>query len=204
MPAIDIPSAARIQVARYRVKYKDIFDLKEFYKGLHFWLEEREWTDHEEGSDHYENLYLEKIDMAGFKEMWMKWRPQRIPVKNSYYRYWIDFDFHCLSIKPTEVVKEGKKFKVVKGEVELFVTAWIELDYQGQWSSHPILRYFNKLFPNRIFRRALFEEHKRELYREVYELQNWIKRWFKLKRFLPYEETKTFHPSYAWPSHKNE
>ncbi len=204
MPPIKIPSEALIQAARFRVKYKDIFDLKKFYEDLHLWLEERKWIDFEDGSDHYETFYLEKIDMGGFKEMWMRWRPMKIPIENSYYRYWLDLDFHCLGIKDVEVVKEGKKFSAHKGEVELTVTAFIELDYQGQWSKHPFLKFFNQIFPKRIFRRALFEEHKREIYREAYEMQNWIKRWFKLKRYLPYEEIKSFHPSYAWPSHKRE
>jgi len=42
---------------------------------------------------------------------------------------------------------------------------------------------------------------KKALYRETYELHNFLKQWFKLKRYLPYEEHKNFYPSYAWPSH---
>ena len=45
------------------------------------------------------------------------------------------------------------------------------------------------------------EERKKELYREAYVLQTFIKQWFKLKRYLPYEETKSFFPSAAYPSH---
>ena len=48
------------------------------------------------------------------------------------------------------------------------------------------------------------EDHRKELYREAYIMQNFMKQWFKLKRYLPYEESKSFFPSYAWPSHKKE
>jgi len=48
------------------------------------------------------------------------------------------------------------------------------------------------------------EQRKKELYQEVYQLQNFLKQWFKLKRYLPYEETKNYSPSYAWPSHLRE
>jgi len=178
--------------------------MNRFYEDLHDWLKEHGWTDWEDKWDHYETFYLEKIDKGGFKEVWIKWRPHRIPEKNSYYRYWLDLDFHCIALKDTEIVKEGKKLKVQKGEVELFVTAIMELDYKGEWSNHPILKFFNKLFPERIFKKEIFGEHKRELYREAYELQNYIKQWFKMKRHLPYEETKSFAPSYAWPSHMQE
>lgn len=200
MPAVKA-EGKRIQAARYRVKYKDVFDMKKFYEDLHEWLKERQWVDLEDKSDHYETFYLEKVDMGGSKEIWIKWRPQKVPEKNSYYRYWMDFDFHLVGLGKVEIVAEGKKLKVNKGEVELYVTAYMDLDYQGEWSSHPILKFFNKLFPERIFRKDLFEDHKKELYREAYELQNFIKQWFKLQAYAPYEEKKSFFPSHAWPSH---
>jgi len=201
MPAIDIPKERLIQVARWRVKYKDIFNLTQYYKDLHFWLEEYQWKDLEDGKDHYENLYFEKIDMTGAKEIWIKWRPYKIPNNNPYYRYWMDFDYHCIGIKDTEVVKDGAKFKAHKGEMELWFTAWMELDYRNQWTNHPILKFFVNLFPGRIFRKEIREEHKRELYREAYELQNYAKEWFKLKRHLPYDKVPHFHPGQAFPSH---
>ena len=59
------------------------------------------------------------------------------------------------------------------------------------------------IFQKRIYRKK-FEERKKELYKESYALNNFIKQWFKLKRYLPYEESKNFFPSYAWPSHLRE
>lgn len=204
MPAVEAKGYKRIKVAHYHLKYKDVFNLEKFYEDLHDWLNEHEWADLEDGGDHYETLYLEKIDIGGLKEIWIKWRPQKIPEKNSYYRCWLDFDMHCIGFKDVEVVKEGKKLKAHKGEMMLDVTAFMDLDYQGEWSSHPILRFFNKIFPERIFRKELFDDHKNELYREAYELQNFMKHWFKFKTFAPYEEKTSFFPSYAWPSHLKE
>lgn len=204
MPAVESKGYKRIQVARYRVKYKDVFDMTKFYKDLHEWLKEKGWADLEDKGDHYETMYMEKIDAGGGKEILIRWRPLKIPEKNSYYRYWMDFDFHCIGLKGMEIVKEGKKLKAHKGELELYVTAFMDLDYKGEWSSHPILKFFNKLFPERIFRKELFDVHKTELYREAYELQGFIKNWFKLKTFAPYGEQKSFFPSYAWPSHVKE
>lgn len=193
-----------IQAARFRVKWKDIFNVKEFYRAIHEWLLEYEWNDPEFNLDYYESLYFEKIGLFNDKELWVRWRPQRFPKgKNSYYKYHLDFDFHYLYLVPTEVVRDGKKFKkdIYKGEVEVWITALIELDYNGQWSKHPFLRYFNKLMPERIWHKDLVEEHRRELYREAYILQNFIKQWFKLKRYLPYEEVELFYPSEAYPTY---
>jgi hypothetical protein len=196
-----------IETARFRVKWKDIFNVKEFYRGMHEWGHENDWHDMEDHLDHYETLYFEKVGLYGDKEIWLRWRWQKQPNENSYYKYHMDLDFHFLYLVPTEVVREGKKFKkdVYKGEVEVWVTALIELDHEGKWSKHPFLRYFNKVLPERIMRKDLYEEHKRELYREAYLLQNFIKKWLKLKRFLPYEEAELFYPSQAYPTYtKNE
>ena len=197
-----------IQAARFRIKWKDIFNVKMFYKAMHFWFEEYGYTDMvdmtvmEEKTDHYETQYFEKINVYGDKELWLRWRPQK--VINNYFKYHIDLDYHFLYLVPTEVVRDGKKFKkdVYKGEVEVWVTALLELDWQNKWSKHWFLKRFHKLFQNRIFRTQIYDEHKRELYREAYVMQNFMKQWFKMKRYLPYEETELFNiPSHAFPTH---
>ena len=204
MPAVDIPSDLKIEISKFRVKYKDFFDLRKFYEDIHDWLKEKGYTDLEDKKDHYEILYLEKIDTAGFKEQWMRWRPQRVPNNSKYYRYWIDFDWHNVGIGKADIVKQGKKLKVNKGEIELSVAVYLELDYQGLFEHSPILKFFRQLFRERIFRIDIYEDRKRELYREVHEMENWIKHWFKLKRHLPYEETELFFEGHSWPTHRQE
>ncbi len=199
-----------IEAAMFRIKFKDIFNIKEFYMALHEWLMEYEWSsvdsegNVEEGADLWETNYIERIFPGGSKEMYWWWRMQKIPEGNSYYKYHLDINFHPLGISDTEVMRDGKKFKVNKGEVELKVYAYIEFDYKGEWSNHIFLRYFNKIFPNRIFRKDLYSDHKLELYREAYTFQAYVKKWFKLKSFLPYEEITPFYPSRAYPKWKKE
>lgn len=205
--AVNIFNNQTIRAAKFRVKWKDIFDAKQFYVAVHEWLEEYGWMSHENDPiDYiYETLYFEKVGTMGDKELWIRWRLWKYPdgVSNSYYKYHIDLDFHYLYLLPTEVMHEGKKFKknVYKGEVEVWISSHIQFDYQNVWSTHPILKYFNKIFPKRVFRKDLYDEKKKELYRETYILQNYIKHWFKLKRFLPHEEIKPFHPSYSFPTY---
>lgn len=199
-----------IVAAKFRIKWKDIFDAKQFYIALHEWLDEYGWKDPQHGSspDYHESLYFERLSDQGDKELWIRWRMQKFPdeVENSYYKYHMDFDYHFLYLIPTEVMHEGKKFKknVYKGEVEVWIHAYLQFDYQGAWSKHPVLQYFNKMFPKRIFRKDLYDEKKKELYREAYILQNYIKHWFKLHRFLPHEEMRPFHRSYAFPTYQRQ
>lgn len=194
-----------VQAAYYRIKFKDIFNLKDFYDAMHMWFLEYGWSSVDskgkiEGKDHWETLYLERIDGAGAKEQWFWWRMQKIPTSNSYYKYHVDMDYHNIAITNTEVIRDGKKYKANKGEVEIKIYAYLEFDVGGKWSNHPILRTFSKVFPQRIFKTEIYESHKMELYREVYILQAYIKKWMKLKSFLPFEEITTFHPSSAYPS----
>ena len=187
-----------------RIKYKDIFDMKAFYEALHEWLLEHDWTNIEGDAikDSWETFYGERISQGGLKEIWIRWRPKKDAV-GAELTYYLDFNFHCVALSKTEVVKEGRKFKTNKGEVELTIKAFIEKNYEKGFASHSFLKQILELFNRRIYRRVL-EERKKELYQETYVLQNFIKQWFKLKRYLPYEETKSFFTSEAWPSHLKE
>jgi len=75
MPILQLKNA--VQAAKFRVKFKDIFNLKEFYKAMHEWTKEYEWYSVEsdglkieQGTDYYETLYLEREHAGGAKEMW--------------------------------------------------------------------------------------------------------------------------------------
>ena len=185
-----------------RVKYKDIFDLKGFYETLFEYLKEHGWDDGKGGVEHWESYYGERIDQSGAKEIWMNWRLAK-DADGAPLKYYLDFTWHCIAISKAEIVRNGQKLSMNKGEVELKIWAFIEKKYEGAFNQHSFLKMFTNIFTKRIYRKAL-EARKKELYQETYALQNFIKQWFKLKRYLPYEETKNFYPSAAYPSHIKE
>ncbi len=190
----------------FKVKYKDVFDFKEFYTALQEWLLEHEWMDPEDkgdGKDHWESFYGERIAQDGSKEIWIRWRMYKPAPQAAFLNYYLDFDYHCLALSGTEIVKEGRKMKVHKGEVELEIKGNIEEVYKSKFDQDQFLKEIKEIFAKRIYRKTL-EQRKKEYYQEAYELQNFIKQWFKLKRYLPYEEVKNFFPSQAWPSHLKE
>lgn len=209
MPFYQLKNA--VQATFTRVKFKDVFNLKELYEALKDWLIEYGWGGVEsdgkwEGpaDEHFEVLYLERIYPAGEKEHWWYWRLQKVPYPNSYIKWHLDIDWHNVMIVPTEVMREGKKLKAHKGEVEIKMWAYLEFDVGNKWSKHPILKLFNKVFPRRIFKKEIYDDHKIELYREVYTMQAYLKKWMKIKSYLPYEEITPFRPSWAFPEWKKE
>ncbi len=201
-----------------RVKYKDVFDLKGFYEALHEWLLENGWKDQQTNLDYWENYYGERIAQGGMREIWIQWRPWKASSEDMMLEYYLDFDWHCIAITNTEIVRDGKKIKLNKGEVELKIRAYIEKTYEKKLNPSkedlakmgflerlisPFIRPFIKLFNKKIYDNEL-ELREKELYQETYAMQNYIKQWFKMKRYLPYEESKTFFTSQAFPSHLRE
>ena len=112
---------------------------------------------------------------------------------NSYYKYLMDIDTHVLRLKPAELVKNGKKYKVDHGEVEVRIRAKLLADANDQWKNSPILKHFQTIFWKRI-NRKVFDDYKRELYQQAYKLQESIKQYLQLTTYLPEEEGQQFWP----------
>ncbi len=205
MPKKKIPQDRLVEpVGTLRVKFKDVFGLKDFYEFLHEWLLEHEWHDDEEGvgSDHWETYHFERIAAGNVKEIYLQWRVAK-QAKDGKFKYYLDLNWHCIGFTLAEVVKDGHKLKIDKGDMEIEIFPCLEKVYETYFDERPFLRPFKKLFSTRIYGEVV-EYRKKELYQETYALQNAIKQWLKMERYLPYEEPKAFYPSRSYPSHKME
>src|SRR3989344_5092123 len=202
MPLTKVDNLIQVpERSAFKLKYKDIFDIKALYTFIRDYLVENGWYDEVEGpgSDHWETYNGEKIDAGGSREIWMYWSLVK-DAEGAPLRYYLDFNFHALGLSDAEVIKDGKKLKVNKGELEFTYTAYIEKRYEKEFSTSGFLSSFKDLFTNRVYRQDL-EVRKKELYQEMYVLNNYLKQWLKFKHHLPYEEVKGFYLSFAWPSH---
>ena len=92
---------------------------------------------------------------------------------------------------------------VNKGEVEMKIHSYIEETYKDRFWNSPTLKPFLNLFSKRIYRKTT-KQHEKALYQDTQSFLNFIKQYLKLKRYLPYEETKSFFPRATWPSHQKE
>lgn len=201
MPLFKLDNTITV-VSGMRIKYKDVFDLKAFYEWLHEWLLEHDWEDQGGDKDHWETYHFEKLWPGNVKEIYLHWRVKK-KIKDGPFVYYLDFNWHCIGITKTEIVRNGQKLSLDKGEIEIETTATVEELYKKNIDSIPFLKDFKKLFSQRVYDETI-EFRKKELYHEVYVLQNDIKQWFKLKRHLPYAESKLFLGSQAYPSHLKE
>ena len=211
MPAKKIPSDRLIELfpkfSPVTLRYKDVFDLKAFYEAFMEYLVDNDWfgvtNEGEKDLNHWETYYGEKIGRGGDKEIRMRWRPVKKPDGAPFLTYHLDVNFQILALMPVEIIKEGKKIKADKGEMEVVIKPFIEENYKYQFDKTGFLKPVKRLFSQKTYAKVL-EQRKKELYQEIYALQNFIKQWFKMKRYLPYEEVEGFFRPQAWPSHIKE
>ena len=186
-------------IPEFKVKYSDVFHIKNLYVMLHEYLAEEGFLDEDqitgtgEGHRYAETLYLEKHIQKGLHrggmEMWVWWRTIKLPETkySSYFRYRLDFDFHVMYMVPHKIMHQGKEVNLNKGEIEFHIRPVVEADYKGEWKNHWFLKHFLDLYNKRIVSQEI-EKREKELWREAYKFQAKIKQFLNLRTFIPTPE----------------
>jgi hypothetical protein len=175
---IMITDSRKINAASFRVKFREQFNLKAIYIFMHEWVVQEEWTTRKD--DSFPEIFFGQNEAAlGGTEVWWNWRFTRppgvgSPGSNNYYQWRLNLNGHVVLLREIETIKEGNKVKTNWGEIEIIIDAQIETDYNKKWRTHPILKHFEGLFRNRIFKADLLKSRD-ELYRETYRFQTAIK-----------------------------
>ena len=184
-----------VAIPEFKIKYKDVFSLRNLYIMLHETLLEENWrgpdgeTDHEDIEKLYsENVYQKGIHLGG-KEIWFWWRAQKFQEGkySGYFLNRLDIDAHVVYVQNVEVVHQGKKMNVQNGEVEMFFRPRIELDYRHEWEHHWFLKYAKPIFEKRIMH-AEIEKREKELWRDAYRIHAKVKQFLQLRTFVPVPE----------------
>ena len=182
-------------IPEFRVKYRDVFSLRNLYIMLHELLLEENWRGVDGNSDHedIETLYSENVYQRGIhrggKELWFWWRAYKsLEGKYSgYLRNRLDIDAHLVYLQNVEVVHQGKKMTAQQGEIEMFFRARIESDYNNEWEKHWFLKYIKPIYEKRILHIEI-EKREKELWRDAFRIQAKIKQFLQLRTFVPVPE----------------
>lgn len=191
-------------IPEFRIKYSDIFSLRNMYIMLHELLLEESWKGLDGGSEHedVETLYSENVYQKGIhrggKEVWFWWRMQKFMEGkySAYLKNFLDIDAHIVYLQNVEAVHQGKKINVQKGEIELFFRARIESDYNSQWEKHWLMKHLKPIYEKRIIHVEI-DKREKELWRDVYRIQARLKQYLQLKNFIPVPES-FFPKTYGW------
>jgi hypothetical protein len=192
------------EITPFKVKYSDVFHLKNLYVMMHEYLADEGWIGTKVGAhpvethSDIEKMYMERHHQKalhrGGMELWAWWRLQRGPYgkNNGYYQFRMDIDFHGMYLQKQEIMHQGKKIKVDKGEMEIeFRPKIIRQANALKWDKHWLLKHFKDLYEKRIISQDL-DKLEKELWRESYRLQAVVKSYLNLRNFIPVPEP--FHP----------
>lgn len=171
-----------------RIKHKDFYNMKYLYMMCHEWLIEHQWGPR---SDHKwpERMYTHRWLQDGGQEIWVWWRMRK--EFNNFFRYDMDIDWHVVGMEKAELVKDGKKFKVDKGEMEFKIYLKLIFDPKKDFDKSKFLNSLKETFYERIYYKDVLA-HRKQLYHMVYEFKQAIKTYFNLCTYLPEPEGQKF------------
>jgi hypothetical protein len=184
--------AMTVVVTRFQVRRsQSTFNLKALYQHLHEWAVEHEYSPSDKDADFPETMYYDARLPEG-NSIWIWWRLAHVPQGNPFYRRVINLDWHTTKIQEVEVIHNGKKHKMNKGEIVLSCQAILETDYDDKWKQSKLMAPFYQMFWRRLFWKNI-EKHKEELKADVVQLHETTKRYLDL--FSQFPEEKSFRPA---------
>lgn len=153
-----------------KVKQTDVFDFKEMYNFLYKWLVDENYKVDEK-------TYSEKIT-AGGKEIEIEWEAKK--KVSDYFRFVLKPKWRILGMNDVEVEKNGKKFKMNKGQVEIKLGGVLEKDYEARWETSGFLKFLRGVYDKYIIR-ARVEDYERRLFAEADEFLSQMKAFLALE-----------------------
>ncbi|MFT4298007.1 MAG: hypothetical protein ACMXX5_02340, partial [Candidatus Woesearchaeota archaeon] len=148
-----------------RIKHKDYFNMKYLYMMCHEWLMENHWGP---TSDHKwpERMYMHRWNATGGEDVWIWWRMRK--EFNSFIKCDLDIDWHMVGLESAEMVKNGKKYKINKGEAEFKIYVKLIFDPVKDFESSKFMKSIKETFWQRIYYKDILA-HRKQLYHEVYQ-----------------------------------
>jgi hypothetical protein len=121
-----------VKIPQFRIKYNDVYHLKNLYIMMHEYLGEEGWFgslgsgmtySHRDIETLYSEKYFQKGLHRGGTEMWVYWRLYKFHMGkfSGYFRNRLDVDMHMVYHQDLDVMHHGKKMRVQKGEIEFFI-----------------------------------------------------------------------------------
>ena len=155
-----------------RIQYDGFYDLGELYKHAHDWLEWRKF-------DIEEKKYKEKLK-GDKKDLEIQWSVTR--DYDEYSKIELEVKWILIAMAEVEVEKDGKKSKMNKGEINIFVSAYLILDKDDKWEATPFWKFL-KHFYERYLYKSTIDVLKGEVWKTGWNFYNEIKSFLQLYRY---------------------
>ncbi len=166
----------KLSIKSTTVTFKHICVMPALYDLMHFWIVENDWTPLYGGTEgSLETMfYTNRTNPTRWNyNIW--WRVQK--EINKYVRYVMNIDFIGLGVSQVEAVWKGKKYKAYKGEFTFNLSAWVEVDPNGEWKESKIVTTFSNYLVKTLLRKNMLD-YRDDLRRQLLEFQGFIKNFF--------------------------
>jgi len=128
------------KVTELKIKHSGIFDFREVYSFIYTLLSDLEYSVEEKN-------YAEKTK-GDQKEIEVNWMAKR--KISDYFKFIIKVDVRTFRMTNADVVKDGVKTSVNKGDFEVKFTAFLEKDYENRWENTAFLKFLRGLYEKYI------------------------------------------------------
>jgi hypothetical protein len=161
-----------ILVMDRKIEYTGLFDLGGLVKLLDLWFKERGYDKRE--TRNFEEVYEDSRQVT----IWM------FPYKkvSDSVKFEIKLEMVFKKLVETEVEKEGKKVKLMKGTADIRMDAYMITDYEHKWDKTP-LYFFMRIIFDRYVYRNYHSRAKNEFLGDFAKLEEEIKSYLNMFRY---------------------
>ncbi|MBN2422985.1 hypothetical protein JXB41_07195 [Candidatus Woesearchaeota archaeon] len=187
---------------RTEMRQQRVIHLQNLYRYMYYYLTEEGWVDVKDDSKNFEVYYLEsRKEDSSRSEMRIWWRmkmgpgfgPGGMVGTHPFLRYLFNVDFLCYKVKRIEIVHQGRTIKPYMGDITIWFTAILELDYCKWFEKEGgLMDILKEYFVRRIYKRNI-REHEIELRRLANRYVDDFKHFIGLLRYK--EDRKLIHPA---------
>ncbi|MDP7323381.1 MAG: hypothetical protein QF632_01315 [Candidatus Woesearchaeota archaeon] len=154
------------------LKYRGVWDYEGLYQLMVQWFEDQ-------GYEFHERVFKHKVPSPlGFEQElgWYGWRKV-----NAYVKFWIYVYWHVWDIKEVEVVKDGKKKKMVQARLFIEFSGKVELDWQNMFTGSKFVVAIQDWMNKYVLHKTITGGWEDELYYRIHKL------FYSCKEFLNME-----------------
>ena len=163
----------------FRVKAKDIINIRQLYTVVHEWFVEEEWCDDE---DKFPEHFIWDKRVGKFNDYIIYWNFSDPIGGDRFTQRSCTVEWRILGMKDIEIQHNGTKIKTQQGTVE--IKTWWALEYDSDmiWREHWLLKHLLKFYVFRMFKKQ-FEIKRQKVFRDAKGLQSALKEYFNTFTF---------------------
>jgi hypothetical protein len=161
-----------IVIEQMRLTYEGLFSVRELYKMITEWLEEKGYDQKE-----VKNTEVVKPEGKYIEIMIEPWKKYTDYVKSI-----IKLRMIFSDIKEVEVEKDGVKVKLNQGKAQFVFDAHLVSDYENRWEAKPTFFFIRTLF-DKYFYKPVMSGYRTQLKEYTMDLHSRIKAFLNLYRY---------------------